>query len=102
MNGYKQIFVKMPAGNTLTFDIDNSTTVGDLKKFIFRRTNLPSTWQRFVCNGKAFDKNHLNLIYDLDIKKECTLHAFLRFHGVGCKCETCPSKNILLRSGKRV
>ena len=76
MNGYKQIFVKMPVGNTLTFDIDNSTTVRDLKKFIFRRTNLPSTWQRFVCNGKAFDKNHLNLIYDLDIKKSVPFMPF--------------------------
>ena len=40
MNDYKQIFVKMPAWNTLTFDIDNSTTVRDLKKFIPCNLNI--------------------------------------------------------------
>ena len=52
----------MPGGNTLTFDIDKNTNVADMKRFIFKRTNLPSTWQRFVLCGKGFYENNLNLI----------------------------------------
>lgn len=98
----KQIFVKMPAGNTLTFTMKNSTNVGQLKTFIFKRTGLPSTWQRFVYSGKPFDKNNLNLMDDINIRKEATIHLLLRFHGVGCNCEQCLYSSALLRNGKRL
>lgn len=98
----KQIFVKMPAGNTLTFTMKKSTNVGQLKNFIFKRTGLPSTWQRFVYSGKPFDKNNLNLIDDINIRKEATIHLLLRFHGVGCNCERCLYSSALLRNGKRL
>jgi hypothetical protein len=102
MSNSKQIFIKMPRGNTLTFTINNCTNIENLKKFIFKRTNLPSTWQRFIYCGKSFYKNELNLTYDLNIQKESTIHVMLKFHGVGCSCKNCLSKNILLRNGKRI
>ena len=89
MNEIKQIFLKMPGGNTLTFDIDKNTNVADMKRFIFKRTNLPSTWQRFVLCGKGFYENNLNLITDLGISKENTIWVFIKFHGVGCRCPKC-------------
>ena len=96
-----QIFIKLPKGNHIVLDIDDNTTVGNLKKLIFKKSGLPSTWQSLLFNGKSMNGIN-NLIGYYNIIKESTILVKLKFHGVGCRCQYCMGRHILLRSGKRL
>jgi hypothetical protein len=96
-----QIFIKLPKGNHIVLNVNNNTRVDNLKKLIFKKTGLPSTWQSLLFNGKSMDDIN-NLLSYYNIIKESTIIVKLKFHGVGCRCHYCTWRHILLRNGKRL
>lgn len=98
-----QIFIKLLNGKHLSFWKENKSeyTVKNLKSFIFKKINLPSTWQRFIYCGKPFVDNNLHLLDDLHIQKEATIHLLLSWHGVGCSCPGC-NHIMTLRNNKKI
>ena len=92
-----QIFFRMPGGNNVTIDVaSQSTTVADLKKKLHARTNLPSTCQLFVYNGRPVRKDAT--VESMGVKHGSTIHVHLKWHGVGCACRSCTGR-MLLRDG---
>ena len=50
-----QIFIRLCNNQLLSYyDENNDNTIGEIKKYIFKRTKIPSTWQRFVMGSKPF------------------------------------------------
>ena len=95
-----QIFFRMPAGNHITIDVhDGSESMLGLKKRLFQRTNLPSTLQRYVYNGRQILDDAT--VASLGILHGSTIHVLVRWHGLGCGCNLC-DRCILLRSGARI
>jgi len=97
-----QIFIKT-CDNTLTFISENNQIkADDIGKFVFKRTGLPRTWQRFLYSGRQFYGIDDIYLTKFGVQNESTIHLHLTFHGVNCNCETCMEKGILLRNGKRL
>ena len=49
-------------GHSLTLELDQSATVGDLKLMIEQKTRLPCAYQRLVTRGKSLDDPDATLI----------------------------------------
>lgn len=98
-----QIFIKDLSCNKYhTFFCDSmDVKLSELKKYIYKKTKLPSTWQRYVYGSKPI-YNNSSTLKEFNMQNESTIYMFLRFHGVGCECDWCPNQGILLRSGKRL
>lgn len=98
-----QIFFRMPSGNHIVVNVDDplKTTLAEVQRELFKRTNLPTTRQRFVHNGRQCTKEGTCTVGGLGWDHECTVHVHVRWHGVGCVCTWC-NKHILLRDGTRV
>lgn len=96
-----QIFIKDTYGKTFVYDCNSNNTLGELKKFVYKKTGLPRTWQRFVFGTNYFNKSE-QTFEELLIGAEATLHLMLKWHGVGCHCGGEKCLTMLLRSGKRL
>ena len=96
-----QIFIRGLYNNFYAFDCDKNTKLEELKIFLFKKTGLPRTWQYFIFNCKSIYDGNLT-ISDYNIDNEATLHLLLKWHGIGCNCQSCLKKGMLLRNGKRV
>ena len=97
-----QIFIRLCNNQLLSYyDENNDNTIGEIKKYIFKRTKIPSTWQRFVMGSKPFYENSLKY-KEIPLHKDSTLNMYLKWHGVGCNCKSCLNKGMLLRNGKRL
>jgi hypothetical protein len=98
-----QIFIILMGGNTLTFSSPTSNiTSTEIGKFVFKKTGLPTTWQRFTYSHYQFYGNKEEKIQKFHIQNLSTIHLHYTFHGTGCSCNTCYNKGILLRNGKRL
>ena len=76
------IFVKTTTGRTMSLQVEQTTTIGEVKTMIQDFEAVPPAEQRIVFAGKQLDQDHLALA-DYNIHKESTLHMILRLVG-GC------------------
>ena len=98
-----QLFIRLVGNNTLTFSSPNSNvTSTDIGKFVFKKTGLPTTWQRFTYSHNQFYGYIKENIQKFNIQNLSTIHLHYSFHGIGCNCKTCLNKGMLLRNGKRL
>jgi len=97
-----QVFIKGIDSQNITFDCNENTTLYELKKFVFKKKKIPSTCQYFVVDGRNISHDEYKTFKELNITKEATIHLLLKWHGIGCICNPCMNKPMLLRNGKRL
>lgn len=74
-----QIFVKTLTGRTMSLDVEENTSVNEVKRMIESAEGVPHGDQRLIFEGKQLeDKQTLG---DYNIQKESTLHLVLRLKG---------------------
>tara|TARA_B100001057_G_C22773878_1_gene920803 strand:- start:238 stop:540 length:303 start_codon:yes stop_codon:yes gene_type:complete len=97
-----QLFVRLCNNRLLSYyDETNKKSLCALKKFVFKKSKIPRTWQRFVFNGKTFFDDNIKY-EDIPLYNDSTLEMHLKWHGTGCLCDSCLEKGMLLRNGKRL
>ena len=74
-----QIFVKTLTGKTMTFEVQETETIADIKRKIQDRDGIEIERQSLVCLGKPLKDEQTIQFYD--IHKEATLHLFIRLPG---------------------
>jgi ubiquitin len=75
----KQIFVKTLTGQTITLDVSDTDKIGDIKKKIQAKQQIPWDQQRLIFSGKELEDN--KQVQDYDIDKASTLHLVIRLKG---------------------
>jgi large subunit ribosomal protein L40e len=73
-----QVFVKVGLGcKTRTLDIDNTTTILELKKMIEDKEGIPPDQQRIIYRGKLIQEDW-RTAQDVGLDKESSFHCILK------------------------
>lgn len=75
------LFVKTLTGQTITLDVEPSTTIEDVKRGVEGRTGIPPDQQRLVFMGKVVEDRCT--LFDYKIQDAATFHLVLRLRGQG-------------------
>jgi len=82
-----QIFVNDLSGKTLSFEVESSSSIRDIKGLITKKEGIQSSRQRLHFSGKQLLDT--KLLSDYDIFNESTLHLSLRIAGGAPKKGRC-------------
>ncbi len=75
-----QILVKTSNGNTITIDIEPTSTIHHLKEVLNIRTRIPEIFQLIIYNGRILVDNRT--IESYSITDSCTLYMNLRMNPI--------------------
>jgi len=79
MSSYS-IFIKTLTGKSISVEVDNRTTLRQLKDKIQEKEGVPPDQQRLIFAGMQLENDDTFLI-DWNIQKESTVHMVLRLRG---------------------
>jgi len=75
-----QIILKNGCGRSIAFNVNDMTTIWELKNEIELNEGIPIDQQRLIFRGKHLEKDNKTIKF-YDIKKEDTLHLLLKLSG---------------------